>query len=197
MDSRPYRAFVAFFASALLVLAGLLAAGILPVGAPNHPQPDRLWEIVERHRVTHLGISPTAIRLLKTSDLDWVTRHDLRSLRILGSTGEPWDPESYLWFFRKVGRSRSPVINISGGTELMGCLLVCPPIAEIKTCSFRGPGLGMAVDVVDSEGRSVRGEVGYLVCRAEPERGQSTSRVLDEPLIVVTATGTIVVPAGD
>ena len=141
------------------------AALVIYEGAPNWPDPDRLWKIVDRHRLTHLGVSPTAVRMLRRAGDDRVQRHGLESLRILGSTGEPWDPESYLWFFRKVGRSRSPVINISGGTELMGCLLVCPPIAEIKTCSFRGPGLGMAVDVVDSEGRSVRGEVGYLVCR--------------------------------
>jgi acetyl-CoA synthetase len=134
-------------------------------GAPNYPAPDRLWEIVEQDRVTHLGISPTAIRLLKSFPLDWVTRHDLGSLRVLGSTGEPWDPESYLWFFKNVGQGRCPIINISGGTEIMGCHLSPLPITPLKACTLGGPGLGMDVDVFDDQGRPVRGEIGHLVCR--------------------------------
>jgi len=134
-------------------------------GAPNWPEPDRLWKLAERHEVTQLGVSPTAVRMLRRAGDAWIPRHGLEALRILGSTGEPWDPESYHWLFHAVGRGRAPIINISGGTELMGCLLASPPITEIKSCSFRGPGLGMAVDVVDDRCRSVRGEVGYLVCR--------------------------------
>ena len=145
---------------------GFLGATLLLFeGAPNWPTPARLWEIVGRYGLSHLGISPTAIRLLKRSGDEWVDRHDLRSLRILGSTGEPWDPESYLWYFRRVGRERCPIINISGGTELMGSLLAGPPITEIKTCSLPGPSLGMDVDVVDEEGKSLRGALGYLVCK--------------------------------
>lgn len=138
---------------------------VLFEGAPNYPHPDRLWEIVERHRVTHLGISPTAIRLLKTSPLDWVTRHNLGSLRILGSTGEPWDPESYLWYFRNVGGGRCPIINISGGTEIIGCHLAPLPINPLKPCTLGGPGLGMDVDVFDDQGRPIRGGIGHLVCK--------------------------------
>jgi acetyl-CoA synthetase len=134
-------------------------------GAPNHPQPDRLWEIVQRHRVTHLGVSPTAIRLLKTSALDWVTRHDLASLRILGSTGEPWDPDSYQWYFDHVGGGRCPIINISGGTEIIGCLLSPLPIMPQKACTLGGPGLGMDVDVFDDAGQPIRGGIGHLVCK--------------------------------
>ncbi len=134
-------------------------------GAPNHPNPGRLWEIVERHRVTHLGISPTAIRLLKTAPVDWVKKHDLSSLRILGSTGEPWDPDSYLWYFENVGGRRCPVINISGGTEIIGCHLSPLPITALKPCTLRGPGLGMDVDVFDDDGRPIRGGIGHLVCK--------------------------------
>jgi acetyl-CoA synthetase len=134
-------------------------------GAPNYPNPDRLWEIVERHRVTHLGLSPTAIRLLKTSPLDWVTRHDLSSLRILGSTGEAWDPDSYLWFFDHIGQKRCPIINISGGTEIIGCHLSPLPITSLKACTLRGPGLGMDVDVFDDDGKPIRGGIGHLVCK--------------------------------
>jgi len=141
------------------------AALVLFEGAPNYPNPDRLWEIVERHRVTHLGVSPTAIRLLKSSPLDWVQRHRLDSLRILGSTGEPWDPDSYLWFFEHVGGRRCPIINISGGTEILGCHLMPLPITQLKACTLRGPGLGMDVDVFDDDGKPIRGGIGHLVCK--------------------------------
>ncbi|OGQ06325.1 MAG: AMP-dependent synthetase [Deltaproteobacteria bacterium RIFCSPLOWO2_01_44_7] len=134
-------------------------------GAPDYPEPDRVWKMVEKHQLTHLGISPTAIRLLKKSSDDWVNKHEMKSLRILGSTGEPWDPESYNWFFEKVGKKRCPIINISGGTELVGCLLSPYPITDLKPCTLRGPGLGMDIDVFNEEGKSVRGEVGFLVCK--------------------------------
>lgn len=134
-------------------------------GAPDWPQADRLWEVVENHRVTHLGISPTAVRLLIKSGVEWTKRHDLTSLRYLGSTGETWDPESYAWFFDHIGGKRCPIINISGGTEIVGCHLAPLPITPLKACTLRGPGLGMDVDVWNEKGESVRGEVGYLVCK--------------------------------
>ena len=134
-------------------------------GAPNHPDPGRLWEIVERHKATHLGISPTAIRLLKTESLDWLRKHDLSSLRILGSTGEPWDTDSYLWFFEHAGGRRCPIINITGGTELIGSHLAPLPITDLKACTVRGPCLGMDVDVFDDDGKPIRGGIGHLVCK--------------------------------
>jgi acetyl-CoA synthetase len=137
---------------------------VLLEGVPDVPDSDRLWGMVDRHRVTHLALAPTVVRLLASHGDDRPRRHDLGSLRILGSTGEPWDETSYLWYVQNVGRGRCPVINISGGTELMGCLLAPLPTAPIKACSLQGPALGMDVDVLDESGRSVRGEVGYLVC---------------------------------
>jgi len=134
-------------------------------GAPNYPEPDRLWDVCERHGVTILGISPTAIRLLMRSELEWVKKHDLSKIRILGSTGEPWDPESYQWYFDHVGGGRCPIINISGGTEIVGCLLSPLPITELKSCTLRGPGLGMDVDVFDDDGKPIRGGIGHLVCK--------------------------------
>lgn len=134
-------------------------------GAPNHPNPDRVWEIVERHKVTTLGISPTAIRLLRAAGDAWAGKRDLSSLRTLGSTGEPWDPDSYLWYFEKIGGKRCPVINISGGTEIVGCLLAPLPITPLKPCTLRGPGLGMDVDVFDDSGKPIRGGIGHLVCK--------------------------------
>ncbi|MGH9628582.1 MAG: AMP-binding protein [Bryobacteraceae bacterium] len=131
-------------------------------GAPDHPNADRLWEMVERHGITTLGISPTAIRILmRTSSPD---RFPLESLRLLGSTGEPWDDTSYIWFFEKIGKRRLPIINISGGTEIVGSFVFPLPIQPLKACTVGGPAPGMAVEVVDEEGRPVRGKTGYLVC---------------------------------
>lgn len=149
-------------------ILGVLTFGatfIIFEGAPDWPEPDRLWSVVQNHQVTHLGISPTAVRLLIKSGTEWITRHDLSSLKYLGSTGEAWDPESYMWFFENVGGKRCPIINISGGTEIVGCHLSPLPITALKPCTLRGPGLGMAVDVWNDEGKSVRGEIGYLVCK--------------------------------
>jgi acetyl-CoA synthetase len=149
-----------------LIGAGALGATVfLFDGAPNHPGPDRVWDIVERHRITTLGISPTLIRALIPAGDEHVRNHDLSSLRILGSTGEPWNPEPYLWFLREVGGGRCPVINISGGTEVGACFLSPLPITALKPCTLRGPALGMAVDVWGPDGHPVpRGEVGELVC---------------------------------
>lgn len=134
-------------------------------GAPDYPHPGRLWETIERHRITHLGISPTAIRVLKKHGLEPVEGRDLSSLQILGSTGETWDEDSYQWFFDHVGQKRCPVINISGGTEIMGCLLSPLPIDPLQSCTLGGPGLGVDADVFDEQGQSVREDVGHLVCK--------------------------------
>ncbi len=134
-------------------------------GAPNYPNPDRLWELVEKHKITTFGISPTAIRLLMTYGDEWVKKHDLSSLRILGSTGEPWDPDSWNWFFKNVGGKKIPIINISGGTEIVGCFLSPLPITDLKPCTLRGPGLGMDIDVFDDEGKPIRGKMGHLVAK--------------------------------
>ena len=135
-------------------------------GAPDYPGPDRVWQVVERYGVTHLGISPTAIRLLMRSGDAPVDAHSMDSLRILGSTGEPWDPESYRWYFDKVGASRLPIINISGGTDIVGCFLAPLPVLPIGETSLQSPGLGMDIDVFDEDGNSLEGEVGYLVCKS-------------------------------
>ncbi len=130
-------------------------------GAPDSP-PDRLWALTERERVSILGCSPTLIRALVPHGPPTT---DLSSLRVIVTTGEPWNPEPYRWLFEKVGRARCPIINCSGGTEVGACFLSPTPVIPIKECSLGGPALGMAMDVVDGDGRPVRGEVGELVCR--------------------------------
>src|SRR5579875_469963 len=134
-------------------------------GTPDYPTPDRLWAYTARYRVTHLGISPTAVRALMRYGAEPLRGHDRSSLRILGSTGEPWNPEPWWWFFEQVGGGRCPVINYTGGTEISGGILSCIPIAPIKPCAFNGPIPGMAADVVDDAGQPVRGQVGELVIR--------------------------------
>jgi acetyl-CoA synthetase len=134
-------------------------------GAPDWPAADRLWGLVETEGVTILGLSPTLVRALIPHGAELVERHDLTSLRVLVTTGEPWNPEPYRWLFEHVGGGRCPIINCSGGTEVGACFLSPTVAAPIKTCSLGGAALGMAMDVVDSEGRSLRGEVGELVCR--------------------------------
>ncbi|MFC4249033.1 AMP-binding protein [Natribaculum luteum] len=136
-------------------------------GAPDYPQPDRFWEMIDRHAITQFGISPTAIRALRKHGNEWLEGHDLSSLRILGSTGEPWDPESWLWFYENVGGSEAPIVNISGGTEICGCFLMPMPTEPLKPCTLGGPGLGMDIDIVDSSGESIvdTHERGFLVAR--------------------------------
>lgn len=131
-------------------------------GAPDYPTPDRLWQTIERHKITMFGVSPTAIRLLMRESSP--RKYDLSSLRLLGSTGEPWDDTSYVWFFENVGRRRCPIINISGGTEIVGCFLSPLPIQPLKISTVGAPSPGVATEVVDEHGRPVRGKMGYLVC---------------------------------
>ena len=150
-------------------IAGALLLGarlVLYEGAPDFPGPDRLWDIVARHRVTHLGLSPTVIRALMAHGEGPVRGHDRSSLRVLGSTGEPWNPEPWWWYFREVGEARCPVINYSGGTEVSGGIVGGNVIGPIKAASFSGPCIGTIADVVDETGSPVRGSVGELVIRA-------------------------------
>jgi len=150
----------------LLFGATLLGATmVLYEGAPDYPAPDRLWSLVERHRVTVLGVSPTLIRSLMQHGEDPVRRHDLSSLRILSSTGEPWNPDPWNWFFRVVGRSRLPILNYSGGTEISGGILCGNLLLPLKPTAFSAPVPGIAADVVDENGNSVREQVGELVIR--------------------------------
>jgi acetyl-CoA synthetase len=148
-------------------IVGTLANGAtvcLYEGAPDFPDTDRLWAYLEAHRVTILGISPTLVRAVMGHGDEPVRRHDLSALRILGSTGEPWNETPYRWFFDVVGGGRCPVINISGGTEVGACFLSPHPVQPLTPMTLGGPALGMAVDVFDDDGHPVRGEVGELVC---------------------------------
>ncbi|MCI0543716.1 MAG: AMP-binding protein [Actinobacteria bacterium] len=150
-----------------MVIAGLANGATIATydGAPDYPEPDRLWEVVERLGVTALGVSPTLIRALQPHGTAMAHRHDLSRLRVVGSTGEPWNPEPWWWLFRDVGGERLPIVNISGGTEIGACILSVNLAQGLKPTSLGGPALGVDADVYDGEGRPVRGEVGELVIR--------------------------------
>jgi acetyl-CoA synthetase len=149
-------------AGALLLDASL----VIYEGAPDFPGPDRVWSIAARHGVTHLGLSPTVVRALMGHGVDPVRAHDLRAIRVLGSTGEPWNPGPWHWFFREVGGGRAPLINYSGGTEVSGGIVGNNVLTPIKPAGFGGPSIGCAADVIDETGAPVRGEVGELAIRA-------------------------------
>jgi len=153
---------------------GLGATIVLYEVTPDYPHPDRLWSVCARHGVTHLGIAPTAIRSLMAHGDEWPQRHDLSALRILASSGEPWNTEPWKWFATYVGRGVAPIINYSGGTEIGGGILGCVPTLPLVPNSFHGPVPGMIADVYDGAGKPLRGAVGELVV-TQPWPGMTQS----------------------
>ena len=146
-----------------VVGAGAAGAAVVYMeGAPDWPA-DRLWRLVESERVTMLGVSPTLIRALIPKG---EPAADLSSLRVVTTTGEPWNRGPYDWLSEHVcGGGRIPIVNISGGTEVGACFLGVTVMSPTKPCSLGFPALGQDLDVLDDAGRSVRGEVGELVCK--------------------------------
>jgi len=135
-------------------------------GAPDFPAPNRSWELVEKHKINQMGVSPTLIRSLIPYGDEQFKQHDLSSLKCFASTGEPWNPVPWMWLFEKVGESKRPIINYSGGTEISGGIVMGNPLLPLKPCAFSAPCPGMDVDVVDEDGKSVRNVVGELVIKS-------------------------------
>jgi acetyl-CoA synthetase len=156
-------------------IVGVLSQGgtlVIYDGAPDYPGPDRLWGIIERLGVTKFGISPTLVRGLMKYGTSPLAGHKLESLRAFGSTGEPWNPESYMWLFEKVGERKSPIINISGGTEVGVVFLSVHDVLPVKAVSVGGPCLGIDACVMDENGNRVIGETGELAV-AKPWPGMT------------------------
>ena len=151
-----------------LVFGSLLlgATMFLYDGAPDFPAPNRLWELAEKHRINQMGVSPTLIRSLIPHGEEYFRRHDLSSLKCFASTGEPWNPDPWMWLFEKVGGGRIPIINYSGGTEISGGIVMGNLLLPLKPCAFSAPCPGMAADVVGENGDPVRNAVGELVIKA-------------------------------
>ena len=147
----------------LLILGGLQlgATIVLTEGVPDHPVPDRLWDIARRNEVTFQGIAPTAARAVMARNGE-ETPAGLGSIRAFASTGEAWDQPTWRWLFEQVGGSRRPIVNYSGGTETGGGILVGYPFLPMEAAAFNGPLPGMDVAVLNQEGQPVTGEVGEL-----------------------------------
>jgi acetyl-CoA synthetase len=136
-------------------------------GAPNHPYPNRWWSIVEKYGVSILYTSPTAIRGLMRFGDQWPKRHDLSTLRLLGSVGEPINPEAWRWYYRVIGEERCPIMDTWWQTETGGFMITPIPVTPLKPGSATKPFFGNEIAVVDEEGNEVQaGEEGKLVIKA-------------------------------
>lgn len=140
------------------------ATSILYEGAPNFPYPDRWWRIIEEYGVSILYTAPTAIRGLMRFGDNWPARRDLSSLRLLGSVGEPINPEAWRWYHKNIGKERCPVIDTWWQTETGGFMITPLPSVALKPGSATRPFPGIQIDIVDDEGNSVeQGQDGNLV----------------------------------
>ncbi len=135
-------------------------------GAPNYPAPDRWWQIVERYGVTVFYTAPTAIRGLMRYGEEWVKKHDLSSLRLLGSVGEPINPEAWKWYHRVVGGGKAPIMDTWWQTETGHFMITPVPTVPLKPGSAFKPFFGQQAEVVDDEGNPVPPNTeGYLVLK--------------------------------
>ena len=142
------------------------ATSVMYEGAPDYPEPDRWWKLIAREKVTILYTSPTAIRMHMKYGETWAAKHDLSSLRLLGSVGEPINPEAWRWYYTHIGASRCQIMDTWWQTET-GCFLVSPlPITPLKPGSATKPLPGIACDVVNSDGKPAPdGEGGFAVLK--------------------------------
>jgi len=138
---------------------------LIAEGTPDYPDTGRYWRLIADHRVTYLGVSPTIVRSMMRYGLE-VDGYDLSSLRMTASGGEAWTAAPWLWFFEHVCKKAIPIINISGGTEVGGCIFTGTPNHPMNPGSFSRPALGVGADIVDPSGQRVpAGTVGELVLR--------------------------------
>ena len=164
---------------------GPLSVGVTSViaeGAPDYPDPGRWWSIIEKYRVNIFYTAPTAIRLFMKYGEQWPAKYDLSSLRILGSVGEPINPEAWIWYYENIGRKNCSIVDTWWQTETGGHMITTVPAYPQKPGKAGKPFFGIEADVVDKNGNPVKpNEVGYLVikrpwpsalrtCWGEPER---------------------------
>lgn len=142
------------------------ATSFIYEGAPNYPYPNRWWSMIEKYGINMLYAAPTAIRGLARFGEAWVKRHDLSSLRLLGSVGEPINPEAWKWYYEVVGNKKCPIMDTWWQTET-GMFMITPmPCVPLKPGSGTKPFPGIEMDIVDEEGKPVKtNEEGYLVIK--------------------------------
>ncbi|MBQ0723853.1 MAG: AMP-binding protein [Cycloclasticus sp.] len=139
---------------------------IMGEGAPNYPEPGRIWRLLEEYKVSWLGFAPTIARIFMSQPEESVSQYDFSSLKTVLTTGEPWNPDAWLWFFDKICNKRVPIINLTGGTEI-GCgILGCTVARPLKPCCFNTQMPAMGADIIDESGQAIAdGQVGELALR--------------------------------
>ncbi len=151
------------------IIYGPLANGATTImfeGTPDYPDVDRFWAIVEKYGVTIFYTAPTAIRSFMKWGEEHPKKHDLSSLRLLGSVGEPINPEAWMWYYLNIGNSKCPVVDTWWQTET-GCILITPlpGITTLKPGSATLPFPGIEADIVDEKGKTIKEGAGYLVIK--------------------------------
>jgi len=154
------------------IVYGPLMRGVTSLmyeGAPDYPQPDRWWELVEKYKVTIIYTSPTAIRMHMKFGEQWAQKHNLKSLRLLGTVGEPINPEAWRWYFKFIGREQTPIVDTWWQTETGGILISPQPgllPMPLKAGSATIPIAGVDADVFSENGSPTKaGEKGYIVIK--------------------------------
>ncbi len=142
------------------------ATSLMYEGAPDYPDKDRFWEIVEKHKVTILYTAPTAIRTFMKWGEEYPRKHDLSSLRLLGTVGEPINPEAWMWYYENIGGKRCPIVDTWWQTET-GMIMITPlpGVTRLKPGSATKPFPGIEADIVDDNGKSIKTGAGYLVLK--------------------------------
>lgn len=141
------------------------ATSVIYEGAPDYPAPDRWWEIIDRHRVTVLYTTPTALRMFMRLGEQWPKKHDLSTLRLLGTVGEPINPEAWMWYYEHIGRGRCQIMDTWWQTET-GTFVISPlPLTPLKPGSATKPLPGFTADVYSEDGKPLVNAGGYLVLK--------------------------------
>ena len=142
------------------------ATSVMYEGAPGYPNPDRWWELIDKYGVTILYTAPTAIRGFMRSGEQWPDKHPMSSLRLLGSVGEPINPEAWRWYYKHIGKERCPIMDTWWQTETGGFMITPTPVVPLKPGSGTLPFAGVIADVVREDGTSAdANEDGFLVVK--------------------------------
>lgn len=151
------------------IIYGPLLAGVTTLmyeGVPDMPNPDRIWKVVEKYKVNVLYTAPTLIRAMMKYGDKWPKKHKMKSLRILGSVGEPINPEAWKWYYKFVGKKRCPIMDTWWQTETGANIITPLPVLPLKPGSATKPFPGIEADIVDKKGKKVPvGKGGYLVIK--------------------------------
>jgi len=139
---------------------------IMGEGAPNYPDPGRIWRLIDEYKVSWLGFAPTIARIFMSQPIEQVSQYDFSSLKVVLTTGEPWNPDAWLWFFDKICDKRVPILNLTGGTEI-GCgILATTVLRPLTPCCFNTAVPGMGADILNESGQTIiDGKVGELALR--------------------------------